>query len=107
MTEDADNVTPLGVKPRRDLGDERVLTPVATGPCYHTRGYAVDERLAEVKCKTCGEKLNPIWVLNQIAHAESRFHELHARYQDELQRLNERMRTKCEHCGDMTRISHR
>ena len=107
MSDDPENVKALPVKMRRDLGTDRTLTPVPAGSCLHRHGFTVDETLAEVKCKSCGEKLNPIWVLHQIAHAESRFHELHARYHDELKRLNERMRTKCEHCGNMTRISHR
>jgi uncharacterized protein YeaO (DUF488 family) len=40
-------------------------------------------------------------------HKEHRWHELHARYQDEMQRLAERERTKCQHCGQLTRISRR
>lgn len=106
MTDD-DNIRKLPVTPRRDLGDERVLSVAPATRCFHRAGFTVDDTLAEVRCRSCGEKINPIWALHQIAHAESRFHELHARYQDEMQRLNERMRTKCEHCGGMTRISHR
>ncbi|WP_232341271.1 hypothetical protein [Burkholderia pseudomallei] len=59
----------------------------------------------EVTCADCKEKLNPMWVLKQLSQAEHRYHELHARYHDELKRLSERSRTKCQHCGEMTRIS--
>ncbi|MFP4891245.1 hypothetical protein [Paraburkholderia sp. EG304] len=95
----------LPVRIRRDAGDERVLKAVHSGQCWHGQGYLVDDKLAEVTCAACGEKLNPLWVLTQLAYRENRFHELHERYQDELARLAERERTKCQHCGNMTRIS--
>ncbi|MGF6792750.1 hypothetical protein [Paraburkholderia sp. 35.1] len=95
----------LPIRARRDLGDERVLKAVHTGQCWHGHGFIVDEQLADVTCAACGGKLNPLWVLAQLANRENRFHELHAPYQDELARLAERQRTKCERCGQMTRIS--
>ncbi|WP_413194204.1 hypothetical protein [Pararobbsia alpina] len=99
-----DNVTVLPVTPRPNLVDERVFTMVPGMTCWHRR-YLVDDKKAEVECADCHEKLNPMWVLQQLAFAENRYHELHARYHDELKRLGERSRTKCEHCGQMTRIS--
>jgi hypothetical protein len=104
---DDDKIHELPIKRRRELGPRRELSLVSPGGCWHRHGYIVDERLAQVTCAACKAPLNPIWVLNQLALSESRFHELHARYQDELARLNDRSRTKCEHCGAMTRISHR
>jgi ribosomal protein S27E len=101
-----DNVHELPVKIRPELGDERALRVVSSGGCWH-KVFIVDEKLAEVTCATCGTKLNPLWVLTQLAQSENRFHELHARYHDELKRLAERSKTKCEHCGGMTRISRR
>ena len=100
------NVTLLPVKPRIDLGKDRVLKSVHLGRCWHKR-FIVDEQLAEVECADCHEKLNPMWVLQQLSIQENRFHELHARYHDELKRLGERSRTKCQHCGEMTRISNK
>jgi hypothetical protein len=99
-----DNVTVLPVAPRKNLGDERVFTTVPLTTCWHKR-YIVDDKAAEVTCVDCKEKLNPMWVLQQLCNAEHRYHELHARYHDELKRLGERSRTKCQHCGEMTRIS--
>ena len=105
MSAHDEKVTKLPVRP--DPGRERVL-PVQPSKCQHfMTGYIVDEKLAEVTCRACGEKLNPMWVLHQLSLTENRWHDLHARYQDELARLRERSRTKCEHCGGMTRISHR
>lgn len=100
-----ENIVDLPIKPRVDLGEERVLRAVHTGRCWHMHGFVVDDQLAEVTCSACGEKLNPMWVLAQLAQREHRYHELHARYHDELKRLAERERTKCQHCGQMTRIS--
>jgi len=99
-----DNVTILPVKPRSDLGKERVFQSVPTRKCWHRR-FIVDEQLDEVTCADCREKLNPMWVLRELCNKEHRYHELHARYDEELKRLAERSRTKCGHCGAMTKIS--
>ncbi|WP_322092794.1 hypothetical protein [Paraburkholderia bannensis] len=101
------HVRALPVKARRDLGNGCILTPVSGGQCFHRHGYLVDERAAEVTCATCHEKLSPTWVLLQLAYEENRWHALHERYQDEMRRLAERERTKCQHCGQLTRISRR
>jgi hypothetical protein len=46
-----------------------------------------------------------MWVLTKLAHKETGYHETERRYHEEMKRLSERSRTKCEHCGQMTRIS--
>lgn len=99
------SVHTLPVKPR-DTSTERVLTEVRSYACRHER-FVIDDHLQEVACGDCGEKLNPMYALVQLCRKENRYHELHARYHDELNRLAERSRTKCEHCGQMTRISGR
>lgn len=93
----------LPVKPR-DNDSERVLTQVHSYACMHKR-FTVDERLQEVECRDCKVKLNPMFALLSLCRQEGRYHELHARYQDEMQRLGERSKTKCQHCDKMTRIS--
>lgn len=75
--------------------------------CNHYGSYLIGEAEAEVTCGRCGEKLNPMWVLGQLANREHQWHRLHNQYQDEIKRLNERSRTKCQHCGKMTTISRR
>jgi hypothetical protein len=67
--------------------------------------YKIREGETEVECSGCSKRLDPMWVIRQLAHKESRFRESAKRYQEELERLNERERTKCQHCGKMTRIS--
>lgn len=88
----------------RDNNIERVLTEVHNYQCQHRR-FEINAKLAKVKCADCKEQLDPMFALIQLVRAETRYHELHARYQDEMQRLAERSRTKCQHCGQMTRIS--
>lgn len=100
-----DGVVELKVPFKKPIPEDRSLDLVRS-KCWHGP-YEIDEAAAEVTCKACGEKLNPVWVLKQLAHKESRYHETAARYQDEMRRLTERSRTKCEHCRRLTRISGR
>lgn len=102
-TTDMANVTALPVKPRSNE-TERVLTQVHSYKCSHRR-FTVDEKLAQVECSDCKERLDPMFALTQLVHQETRYHELHARYQDEMKRLGERSKTKCRHCQKMTDIS--
>lgn len=103
------NVTKLPVKFKTPAPPELSLVLDDHTKCRHWEfsgaQYIVDEALAEVTCSLCNEKLNPMWVLNQIAKRESRMLQAHERYVDEMKRLKERSRTKCDSCGKMTRIS--
>ena len=107
---DEDEVTRLPVKFKRH--DEEVVLQrvqlVSQFPtCNHYGSYIVDEAEAEVTCGRCGEKLNPMWVLQQLANKEHQWHRVREQYQEEMKRLDERSRTKCQHCGKMTSISRR
>lgn len=103
------NITPLPVKFKKASPEERTLfAPYEVGKsgCSHFPGhFVVSESLADVTCVDCGEKLNPMWVLKQLANRDRKFADAHDRYADECKRLTERQRTKCDHCGKMTRIS--
>ena len=46
-----------------------------------------------------------MFVLESLMHQESRWMRTREAYQEEMKRLDERSRTKCQHCGQMTRIS--
>jgi len=74
------------------------------GECQHAR-LMVDERHALVECLACGEKLNPISVLTRVAREESRLGALIDSYRTARADWEKRQRTKCQHCGRMTRIS--
>lgn len=75
----------------------------APGKCQH-RQMIVDEELATVECKTCGEKLNSVAMLARFAREES----LWQRRGEELKKLHAaldaKVRCKCQHCGQMTRV---
>lgn len=107
---DDDKVTRLPIRFKDAVPPERTLVfPYEVGKgsvCLHEK-FIVDKEKAEVECGGCGEKLNPMWVLVQLCGRDRRFHEGHRRYHEEMKRLSERSRTKCHHCGQMTRISGR
>jgi hypothetical protein len=107
-----DNITKLPVRFKNALPEERSLVMLhetgKTGLCSHLFcTYIVDQAAAEVECGKCGEKLNPMWVLVHLAVNDRRYDESQKRYQEEMRRISERSRTKCCHCGKMTRISDR
>lgn len=103
-----DKIVAIPIKHRDSVGDKvlELVPEYQLRKCRHTR-YEVDRALAQVTCKDCKEKLDPMYVLVQIAHGETKYHDLHARYQDEMGRLSNRTKAKCEHCSRMTRISTR
>jgi ribosomal protein S27AE len=112
MDDDDANVKRLPVRFKHPMPDDRsVVRPHEVGrydACDHWRVvYIVDEKKNTVECGKCGADLNPIWALGQLASRDSLFHETAKRYQEEMRRLDERERTKCENCGKMTRISRR
>lgn len=114
-----DNVTSLPVKFKKpvDPNDQPMLKVVHSNSneCNHdwkfVGGRTVDvqylirEGETEIECGGCGAKLDPMFVLRKLAHKETRWHDARKRYADEMKRLSERSRTKCDHCGQMTRIS--
>jgi ribosomal protein S27E len=107
---DDDNITKLPVTFRKPPEEGRVLfRPWEVGKrggCDHS-SFVVDEKSSTVECATCGEKLNPMWVLQYLASEDRRFKENQKRAQEVMASMNARVRTKCEHCGQMTRIRHR
>lgn len=84
---------------------EKVLEMANTfaARCQHNK-FMVDKRNAFVECGLCGEKLNPIWVLEQLCNKEARV----IRHAEELERVAVKAaaknKCKCEKCGEFTRI---
>ena len=102
---DGTNILKLPVKPK-EPNDERFLVAVPTGACCHFRGpFEIDVDAGKCKCTQCGTEVSPMFVLESLMHQESRWMRTRAAYQEEMKRLDERSRTKCQHCGQMTRIS--
>lgn len=104
---DDDNVTKLPVKFRKAPEDGRTLFnlwEVKKGSaCYH-ESFIIDEQKQEVECAKCGERLNAMWVLSYLANQDRQFRDTRKLADDAMTRLQERSRTKCQHCGKMTRI---
>ena len=71
--------------------------------CQH-KHMTVDEELAEVECDDCGAKLNQVAMLLRFAHEESRWSREGERLRELHKELDARVRCKCQHCGQMTRI---
>lgn len=107
IVDDDDKVKRLPVSFKTPLPPERTLFlpwEVKAEQCVH-RAFVIDHEKSEVECKDCKAKLNPMWVLQKLAARDHRFQEAHVRYNEEMKRLDERTRTKCQHCGKLTRIS--
>lgn len=71
--------------------------------CRHNK-YIVDPQLATVECAICGEKLNPIWVLTELSHKEARARNVVDDLKEQAEKTKNKLRCKCQHCGEMTRI---
>ena len=103
MSDDKIKELPVRFKERPSEGVYLTLSRTI-GKCYHGQ-YEVDDAKAEVVCTKCKEKIDPMVVLREMAHKETGWHRARIIYQEEMKRLEERARTKCQHCGKLTRIS--
>ena len=103
-----DDVTKLPIRNKRKDDGRLFLVPPPYEKCKHYRGpFEVDEDAGTCKCLECGEDVSPMFVLKRLMSQESRWNRARENYKDEMKRLAERSKTKCEHCGKMTRISRR
>ena len=98
-------MTPKAVQPEPPKSERTLM--VAHVSCLHDH-FQVCDSAAEVTCGKCGEKLNPMWVLQYLARSESLFKEELKYAQAELRltakRIAEKKRAKCQHCGKMTEV---
>jgi len=78
-------------------------TYATDGQCRHLN-VSVHEDLAEVICRDCEVKLNPIWVLTRMAREETKWSLRRNEFITARSELAKRQRCKCQHCGQMTRI---
>lgn len=97
-----ENIVKLPVKPKTPPAGD--LTVVSTyGTCPHAK-FLVDERAAEVTCRDCREKLNPIWVLGQLAQGDSALIRRWALLSAHVKLLEGRTKVKCRSCQKMVSI---
>jgi hypothetical protein len=76
--------------------------------CPHKGPYIVDPKLACIECQDCGALLNPFFVLEKLASSEAywnmRQRELEKYLAEINKEIEDRARTRCTHCGNMTAI---
>ena len=93
-------------KRRKDADAETDrLFAVRPVKCCHGR-YQVDDSLDAVECTICGERLNPMWVLRDLAANESRDHQRLVALKRALADARSALKWKCGHChkmNDMTK----
>jgi hypothetical protein len=101
---DDDNITQLPVKHRKPVIDPGAsLQMVHSYDCQHGN-FLVDEKMGEVECGRCKAKLNPIWVLMQIAIEDRVLRDQWASLKAEIELMKPRLKTRCDHCGKLTKI---
>jgi predicted RNA-binding Zn-ribbon protein involved in translation (DUF1610 family) len=101
---DDSNVTRLGVKMRLASPDGPPLSIVSVKKCQHIR-IEVDETLAQVECKDCGERLDPMAVLLSLAKADSRLARKRDSLRSEVESYKDRLKFKCGGCGQVNNIT--
>ena len=76
--------------------------------CNHHR-IAINERLAFIKCRDCGETLDPLrYLIDQgedINRLIRKRNEIARDINDIDAQLKESSKCRCQHCGKMTRIN--
>lgn len=115
--EEVDKVVKLGVRFKAPAGEDAPILKIVTdwGTCQHRHWpgtlrpvtYNIREGETEAECGCCGVRLDPMFVLRTLAGRESEYERRRKVAAEETKRLNDRSRTKCEHCDRMTRISKR
>lgn len=90
---------PIRTKQRRTL--EVVQPPY--NKCQHVRAL-LDEKLAELTCADCGERLNPIAFLKTLAQKATMWEWEAERIAKVRADLDERSKCRCTKCGQMTEI---
>ncbi len=71
--------------------------------CRHLH-FRIDEAMAQVECCSCGEFLDPMAALVRLARQQSVLGRAIEQKKLLDEKLSKRIRCKCEHCGQMTRI---
>ncbi len=118
MSEETDEkVVKLGVRFKSPPAEDAPILKIVNdwGTCQHRHwpgtmrpvSYNIREGETEVECGCCGVRLDPMFVLRTLAGRESQYEENRRRAADVMKRLDERSRTKCQHCDKMTKISRR
>ena len=87
---------------------EQAIELVHYDPKQHCNHIFVSYRIrdgeADVECGGCGTRLDPMFVLKQLARQDSLYSRRQEAAVQTAKELEKRKRTTCDHCGKMTRI---
>jgi len=97
-------ITPFPKKKRETKGDSDAVFAVQERTCWHDK-FIVDEKLEQVECADCGERLNPMWVLKRIATKEDSARRSLEKLHGALRDAKQAKRWKCGHCNGMNDIT--
>lgn len=71
--------------------------------CPHER-VTLDTTLTSLKCRDCGEGLNPIEYIVMLTEQWHRVDRLYKTYREAHAKYEAKKKTRCEHCSKMTRV---
>lgn len=74
--------------------------------CEHHR-IIVDVTLNSLICRDCNKEVNPVQWVAMMAEDWSRVKRLTEEYNKAAERVEERSKVKCRHCGKMTPLERR
>lgn len=100
----ADNIKDIGIKFKKPNDNKKMLTLAPRDDGCHKHSYIVDPELDRVTCANCDKVFNPMAVLTELTRQESRWMMNYRHADEKMKRLSEKQRTKCNHCGKMTKI---
>ena len=86
------------------MNDENIFNITIWQNCNHSN-YLVDTSLQQVECGNCGEKLNPMYVIEQMCNAESLQRRRLDELKKEVEKTEQKMKCKCNNCNKMTWIT--
>ena len=95
---------PIDDEPKNVIVLSEVVSRYRFDKCQHKR-VQVDEVENEVECQDCGKRLNPMVVLARLAREESRLKVRIEQLKELNQKLEMKRKTKCSHCGHMTKVN--
>lgn len=71
--------------------------------CSHMN-VKIDEARTEVECATCGLLIHPVWWIGQLVEHWALFQRQQKAWEEAAARYEAKSRTKCQHCGKITRV---
>nr|WP_233107949.1 hypothetical protein [Vibrio sp. 0908] len=106
MMEDNDNIVEF--KPaEKDTEKQPIFKQTTTYrrrlTCPHGN-FTIDESTDTISCGMCNAQLSPMWVLKELANKNSQLYWHWVDMQKRVEKTRNKMRCKCQHCGQMTAI---